>query len=218
MDVPLRLGPPPPPCVAYLISESQYNSNLGRNEIVRENSRRWEAELSIRQPLILFGYPTNGYLSLNNRIYRYAQLDEQGERDITYYNRYFVRYTQPLFQPNSLRNSLEEAALDLEVEEIEFYGDMVDLIDDAADDFYDLFEETFERIASQDYVEHLVRAEDLAQTRAEADPDRALDVEQVRVELANAREPGGDRPRARQTLCDGPDLEHAPAGDLLSRG
>ncbi|MEX2530660.1 MAG: hypothetical protein WD960_07795 [Gemmatimonadota bacterium] len=32
------------------------------------------------------------------------------------------------------------------MEEIEFYGDMVDLIDDAADDFYDLFEETFERI------------------------------------------------------------------------
>ncbi len=57
------------------ISQNRWNSTLQREEIVHENSRRLEAELSIRQPVILFGYPTNGYLSLNNRIYRYSQIE-----------------------------------------------------------------------------------------------------------------------------------------------
>lgn len=56
------------------ISDYEWNSELGRNELVQENSRRWEANLSVRQPVILFGYPTNGYLSFNTRFYRYTQL------------------------------------------------------------------------------------------------------------------------------------------------
>jgi len=32
--------------------------------------------LSVVQPVILLGYPTNGYLSLNNRMYRYTQYEE----------------------------------------------------------------------------------------------------------------------------------------------
>ena len=80
------------------ISEQRWNSVLQRNEIVGENSRRWQMDFSIQQPLILMGYPTNGYLSLNNRVYRYTQIEED-EHDLTYYNRYFVQYRQPLFQP-----------------------------------------------------------------------------------------------------------------------
>ncbi|MDE0731184.1 MAG: hypothetical protein OSB36_09695, partial [Longimicrobiales bacterium] len=41
------------------ISETKWNSTLQRDEIIHEDSRRLEAELSIRQPVILFGYPTN---------------------------------------------------------------------------------------------------------------------------------------------------------------
>ena len=47
------------------ISDHKWNSNLGREEIVRVNSTLWQSDLSVLQPLILFGYPTNGYLSLN---------------------------------------------------------------------------------------------------------------------------------------------------------
>ena len=80
------------------ISENKWNSTLGRDEIVREHSQRWQMDFSIEQPVILLGYPTNGYLSLNNRIYRYRQIGD--EDDISYYNRYFIGYNQPLFQPN----------------------------------------------------------------------------------------------------------------------
>ena len=109
------------------IAEPRWNSTLGLNEIIHENSRRWEAQLSVRQPVILFGYPTNGYLSLNNTMYRYAQLNEG--LDVKYYNRYFIAYEQPFFQPNVMRNNLEKARLDLESAELDYLDDVVRVID-----------------------------------------------------------------------------------------
>lgn len=170
------------------VSETQYNAVLGRNEVVRENSRRWEAELSIRQPVILFGYPTNGYLSLNNQVYRYLQIAADDERDLTYYNRYFVRYTQPLFQPNSLKNSLEEAELDLEDAEIGYYDDMVELITDASEEYWELFETVYTEGLLQAHVGRLEEASVRAERLIAADSSRSGDLDQIRVEVANVRE------------------------------
>ena len=170
------------------IAEPRWNSVLGLNEIIHENSRRWEGQLSVRQPVILFGYPTNGYLSLNNRVYRYLQIEDDGGRDLRYYNRYFVRYTQPLFQPNSLRNDLEEARLDLEDSELDFYGDVVEIVDDLSDDYFELFEDAYDRVINETLVENLQLAVTAAAERAQLDPDRAIDLDQVRVELANAEQ------------------------------
>src|SRR5690606_37131100 len=103
------------------------------------------------------GYPTNGYLSLNNRVYRYRQFAEDDD-DIRYYNRYFVQYRQPFFQPNYLRNNLEEAELDLENSELAFQSDAVNIIDDVADDYYDLFRVGYERLIFEELVENLERA------------------------------------------------------------
>jgi hypothetical protein len=83
------------------VSEARWNPSLGRNEIIRDNSNRWQADLSVSQPVILFGYPTNGELSFNSRVYRYRQIDSDGDIDTRYYNRYFVEYEQRLFQPTS---------------------------------------------------------------------------------------------------------------------
>jgi len=170
------------------ISETRYNSVLGRNEVVSENSRRWEAEISIRQPVIAFGYPTNGYLSLNNRMFRYTQIEDDGGSDLTYYNRYFVRYTQPLFQPNSLKNSLEQAELNLEDAEIDYYADVMGIVDDASDDFYDLFEIAYEQTIVNRYIERLEQVSVAAQALAAATPGRGIEVNQINVEIANARE------------------------------
>ncbi len=170
------------------ITESRWNSDLGREELIHEDSRRLEAELSVRQPVILFGYPTNGYLSLNNRIYRYTQVDEAGESDLRYYNRAFVSYTQPLFQPNELKNDLEEAELDLEDAELGFYDDVVEIIEDVSGDYFDLFEEAYGAVINESHVANLTVAEDAATALAEADPSRGIELGQIRVELANARE------------------------------
>ncbi|NJD19715.1 MAG: TolC family protein [Gemmatimonadetes bacterium] len=171
-----------------LTSEPQWNSTLQRNEIIRENTRMWEGTLSVRQPVILFGYPTNGYLSFNNRMYRYLQKDEGGNEEILHYNRYFVRYTQPVFQPNGLKNSLEQAELRLEGSELEFHRDVVQIVSDVSRDYYDLFEDAYNRSTARSLVRNMERALEIARGLAARDSSRAIEVDQIQVELANARE------------------------------
>lgn len=171
-----------------LTSEPKWNSTLQKNEIIQENRRTWEGQLSVRQPVVLFGYPTNGYLSFNNRMYRYLQIETDGDQDVRYYNRYFIRYTQPLFQPNSLKNNLEQAELSLERTQLDFYDDVVGIVDNVSGDYFDLFEDTYEGTINRGLVENLERALQLARELAQADSARSVDVDQVQVELANARE------------------------------
>jgi outer membrane protein TolC len=171
-----------------LTSEPRWNSELNKYEIEQENSRRWEGELSIRQPVILFGYPTNGYLSINNRMYQYSQFEDDGTKDTNYYNRYYVSYNQPLFQPNSLKNNLEQAEMSLESTQLDFYGDVIGMVDGVARTYFDLFREHYDRTISLDLVADLERALAIAQELAGVDSTRAIDVDQIQVELANVLE------------------------------
>jgi outer membrane protein TolC len=171
-----------------LTAEPKWNSTLQKNEIVQENRRTWEGELAIRQPVVLFGYPTNGYLSFNNRMYRYLQIETDGDRDVRYYNRYFIRYTQPLFQPNALKNNLEKAELSLESTQLDFYDDVVGIVDNVSGDYFDLFEDTYQSSINRNLVENLERALQVSRDLARSDSARSIDVDQVQVELANARE------------------------------
>ena len=169
------------------VSETRWDPDLQQNVIQRENSRRLEAELSVRQPVILFGYPTNGYLSLNTRLYRLNQRREEGT-DVRYYNRSFVSYTQPFFQANELKNEIEEAELDFEDQELDFYDEVVGIIDNTIDDYFGLYEIAYQSQILESYVQRLERALGTAQDLAVADPDRDIDADQIRVELVNAQE------------------------------
>lgn len=84
------------------ISDYKWNSILYRDEIVRQNTQLWQSDLSIKQPFILFGYPTNGYFSLNYKLYRYLQRDN-GHSEVDFYNRFYVKFEQPFFLPNELK-------------------------------------------------------------------------------------------------------------------
>ncbi len=171
-----------------LTSEPKWNSELQKDEIVQENTRRWEGELSISQPVILFGYPTNGYLSLNNRMYQYTQIEDDGTKDVDYYNRYYISYRQPLFQPNDLKNNLEQAEMRLEETQLDFYSDVVRMVNRVSRTYYDLFREHYSRGINLDLVGNLERALSMAEVLAQGDSTRAIDVDQIQVELANARE------------------------------
>ena len=171
-----------------LTSEPKWNSELQKDEIVQENTRRWEGELSISQPVILFGYPTNGYLSLNNRMYQYTQIEDDGTKDVDYYNRYYISYRQPLFQPNDLKNNLEQAEMRLEETQLDFYSDVVRMVNRVSRTYYDLFREHYSRGINLDLVASLERALSIAEGLAQGDSTRAIDVDQIQVELANARE------------------------------
>jgi len=120
-------------------------------------------------------------------VYRYLQIEEDGN-DLRYYNRCFVQYTQPLFQPNELRNDLEEAQLELEDTELSFQDDIVRTVDDLSGDYFELFEDAYDRVINERLVANLLRAVAAAQSIAEADPNRAIELNQAQVELANAQE------------------------------
>jgi outer membrane protein TolC len=170
------------------ISDYKWNSTLQRNELIYENTRRWQLDLSVRQPVILFGFPTNGNLSLNNRVYRYSQIGD--ERDVRFYNRYFIGYQQPLFQPNEMKNDLEEARLDLERSELEYQGDVVEMVNDLAEDYFELLEVAYERVIAASRLANLEKASAAARDRVAADSSRAIELDRLQVELANAREDG----------------------------
>lgn len=168
------------------VSETKWNSTLQKDEIIYENTSRWQMDLSISQPVILFGYPTNGYLSLNNKLYRYLQQDSYQEID--YYNRYYIKFQQPFFQPNNLKNNIEDAKLDLQRSELAYIQDRVRLIDNVADAYYDLYEVLYKDMIFQREIENLDKVAEIAAEVSGQDTTRVIETVQVRVELANARE------------------------------
>ncbi len=173
------------------VSDYKWDSVQGKDVIVRQNTQMWWMNLAISQPVILFGYPTDGYLSINSRIYRYDQLDH-GVWDANYYNRYFLKFEQPFFQPNRLKNDLERAELRLEESELRFLEDQVDLIQDIADDYYALFKSAYEDQILDRYIDDLTKVEAIA--RCSEAENKSLDCLQLQIEIANARE------RKAQTL------------------
>jgi outer membrane protein TolC len=87
-----------------------------------------------------------------------------------------------------MRNDLEEAEMDLERSELEYTSDVVGIIDDLAEDYYELLEAAYERVIAAAEVADLEAATAAAQARVAVDSTRAIELDQLRVELANARE------------------------------
>ncbi len=169
------------------ISDYKWDSNLSKDIIVRQNTQRWWANVAVRQPVVLFGYPTNGYLSLNNTMYQYNQLDG-GFWDINYYNRYFLKFEQPFFQPNRLKNELEEAELSLEETELNFLDDQVDLIEDISSDYYKLFSYSYTDIILDRYIQNLQRIQKIIECDEQKSDNKSMDCIQIRIELTNTIE------------------------------
>lgn len=167
-------------------SEFEWDSTLQKDVIVKQNTTRWQMDLAIRQPVVIMGYPTNGYLSLNNRTYKYIQRD--GVDDIDFYNRYYVKYEQPFFLPNELKNDIEDAELDLEDRELDYLRDLMWIMERISDDYYDLFEYTSYEAIYGRQIGNLRKIEDIANGFAAQDSSRSFDTIQVRMELANTRE------------------------------
>lgn len=169
-------------------SENQFDPTLGRNVIFRENSQRWQADLSITQPVILFGYPTGGELSINSRLFQDKQVDSDGDAFNQYYNRYFVAYEHGLFQPNELKNDLEQAQLSVEESELEYQRDVIGVINGVSYTYLGIFEQAYEAEIRQAYIGRLSAALGIAERLAAADEQRESDVEQLTIELANAEQ------------------------------
>ncbi len=167
-------------------SDYKWNSILQRNEIFRENTNRWQMDLAIRQPIILFGFPTNGNISLNYKIWRYNQID--GDSYTSFYNRLYFRLEQPFFTPNDKKNDLEQAKLELEEEELDYIADQVDIIQDVSNDYYELFELAYKNKIFSNHINELEKIEKVVSGIVFQDPSRVLEKKQVELEISNAKE------------------------------
>jgi outer membrane protein len=168
------------------LSEHKWNSTLLRDEIVRQNTQNWQSDLSIKHPLIFWGYPTNGSLSLNYKIYKYTQKDHLSPTD--YYNRLYLKFEQPFFLPNELKNDLEKAELDLKEIKLEYIGDRVEIIEDVSDDYYDLFRLTYNNQMYTRQIQYLIDLENIISVSPDAENVDMASLEQVKLELANVQE------------------------------
>ncbi|MBN1464208.1 TolC family protein [candidate division KSB1 bacterium] len=169
------------------LSDYKWDSLVNKDVIVRQNVQRWWMNVAIRQPVILFGYPTNGYLSLNNTLYQYGQLDDS-QWYANYYNRYFLKFEQPFFQPNRLKSDLEEAKLSLEENELEFLDDQVELIENISRDYYELFDYSYNDIILERYIRTLEQVREIANCAGQDNGSKSIDCIQIQVELANSIE------------------------------
>ncbi|HDQ46116.1 MAG TPA: TolC family protein [bacterium] len=169
------------------ISDTRWNSALYRDEIVRLNSQLWQSQLSIRQPVILFGYPTNGFISLNYNLYRYAQQEASGY-DIDYYNRLFIKFEQPFFLPNKLKNDLEVAEANLKDVRLNYLSERMVIMNDIASDYYDAFEYAYLNIIFNRQIGILDSVHEVVFRVAEVTNNRRRDPIQLRLEIAHMRE------------------------------
>lgn len=186
-------------------SVQDYDDDLERFTTVRSESQRWDATLRVSQPVIIpfLGYPTNGNLALANEMYRRTQPGRGGGAPVTdFANEYSVQYNQPLFQPNALKNSLERQDMDFEQQEIRYAESMLQLVDEASNNYFNLFRNRHNQAADAEMIVYLTRAEGIAQELATANPAKQIELNQIRVELANAleEEERGESDYRRQTI------------------
>ncbi len=169
------------------IANYKWNSTLMKDEIVHQDTRRWQMDLSIRQPVILLGYPTNGYLSLNGRIYKYLQNKDSGQ-EVDYYNRYFLQFQQPLFQPNTLKNNIEQAELDLESGELNYVNNVVREINGVANEYFNMFELSYKDVIYSNHIANLQKVSEIVNNTSQLNTARSIEEIQIQVELANTME------------------------------
>jgi hypothetical protein len=169
------------------VSDYKWNSTLYMNEIIRTNTRRWQMDIAVRQPVILMGYPTNGYLSFNNRTYKYIQKEDFG-RDVDYFNRFFVKLEQPLFTTNELKNDIEEAELDQKIEEMQDASDKVNEIIGVSFTYNHLLELVFRDSLLIRYIGELENILDEVKNDSGTSSERSVEEIQVGLELNNTRE------------------------------
>lgn len=169
------------------VSDYRWNSDLRKDEIVRIHSTLWQSDLSVLQPVILFGYPTNGYLSLNYRVYNYKQLDE-GDRVVDWYNRLYLKFEQPFFLPNELKNDLEEAELDLQDIKLRYISERLEIIENIADDYFDIFDLMVERRNHENQLFLLQQTLERCRSIVAVDPSRQIEETQIELAMSNVEE------------------------------
>jgi outer membrane protein len=157
--------------------------DTGNPKLLSTRGARYSANLSIRQPL-----PTNGVVSLNgvwNRTQDQLFTYTPGLK--SYNTKFFLRYDQPILQPNAIQLNIRRAELRLEETRIRFLDEQIDAIGDVTRAYFVLYQRTYEDLLAREEVARLERSYDLGRRRFQAGSMTEIDLLQLEVDLADRR-------------------------------
>jgi len=88
--------------------KQEYNYSIDGYQFVSTNQLRFQTQMEIKQPV-----PTGGYFSLNADFYYRDQKNVEQEEKRDYFGKLFLSFSQPILQPNELKNDIEYAEMGL---------------------------------------------------------------------------------------------------------
>jgi len=157
--------------------------DTGNPRLISTQGARYAASVSIRQPL-----PTDGVVSLNGVMNRTQdQLFSYTPGLKTYNSKLFLRYDQPILQPNSIQMDIRRAELRVEETQIRFVNEQIDVIGDVSRQYFDLYERTYQDLLAREEVTRLERAYELGRRRFQAGSLSEIDLLQLEVDLSDRR-------------------------------
>jgi len=155
--------------------------DTGRPKLLSTQGSRYSMGISVRQPL-----PTNGVVSLNGELRRTSdKLFTYSPGEKNYNSKVFVRFEQPILQPNTLQLEIRRAELRLEETQMRFLNGQLEIINDVSSRYFRLYERTYQEVLAREEVDRLQRAYDIGRRRFQAGNMSEIDLLQLDVDLTD---------------------------------
>jgi len=162
--------------------EDKYNFQTQRYEAVSTVLAQYKSTISIRQPL-----PTDGVISLNGVFYR-KQDELITYNDKEYIGSTFIRFEQPILQPNNIKINIRNAELQLEETELGFQDEEVRIVREASRGFFELFDKTYNALVAAEEVRRLEEAYRIGRRQFESGVISEVNLLQLEVDLGASRD------------------------------
>ncbi|MFC1544110.1 TolC family protein [Gemmatimonadota bacterium] len=155
--------------------------NTGNPKLLSTQGSRYSLGVSIRQPL-----PTDGVISLNGELRRTQdRLFTYTPGLKTYNSKVYIRFEQPILQPNDLQLEIRRAELRLEETQMRFLNGQIDIINNVSDRFFRLYERTFEENLADEELQRMQRIYDIGHLRFQQGNMTEIDLLQLDVDLTD---------------------------------
>jgi outer membrane protein TolC len=160
----------------------------GHEEFIFQKKALFLSTISAQQPVILFGYPTNGYISANAEIENQLQNLFMANLQKDFRNRYYLKFSQPFFQTNRLKNDLEDAQLTLDDTRLRYAAERMNIIRDIAQSYYYIYEIACNADAYQTQRAYLLHVRNTILSPEDRDSSQSTDGMQLELELSTITE------------------------------
>jgi outer membrane protein TolC len=165
-------------------SLTEWIDSEGNPLVVKRRNARYSGSISIRQPL-----PTDGVVSLNGVFNRSQDMLFSFTPGLkNYFGRIFLRYNQPILQPNRIQMQIRRAEIRLEQTELSFLEEQIKLMNDISRNYFTLYERTYEEILAEEEVERLEQVYNIGRRIFQRGGMSEIDILQLEVDMSSRRE------------------------------